>query len=339
MQAKDKTKDKALKTGGLNQPAHYGFLLLPNFPLVPYSGALESLRMANQFAGKTLYSWETLSVDGQPVTASCGVEIAPGKHRALIDDVAVKTNSASRFTAVFVVSGLKVRDAWSARLEAKLLHLAAEKIPLGALSTGAYLLAKAGLLDGYHASIHWDRLNATREEFPKVLFSDALFEVDRDRYTSSGGTSAIDLMLYLVSCEHGETLAQRVCDQLMLDHLRGQRDRQRIPLLRQFGRSQPRLREAAELMEANLEEPLSPDELAGYVGITRRQLERLFRSHLNCTPMQYYLGVRLDNARRLLLQTDKNIMDISISCGFATAAHFSKCYRDRFGCAPRDDRR
>lgn len=308
-----------------------GFLLVPDFPLVPYATTIESLRMTNQLLGKQCYVWENLTLDGQPVAASCGLEVAPASARG--------SRPMSDYSMVFVVAGLSIRAAWSARLGKWLNRWAKEGVPLGALSTGAYLLAKSGLLDGYRATIHWEYFNATRESFPNVFFVDSLYEIDRDRYTCGGGTSALDLILQLITRQHGANIAQQICDQLMVDRLRDEKSRQKIPLSHQLGTSQPRLREAAQLMEANMEEPLSPDELASYVGVTRRQLERLFRTYLDCTPMQYYLGLRLDNARRLLIHTEKSILDISIACGFATAAHFSKCYRDRFGCAPRDDRR
>jgi transcriptional regulator GlxA family with amidase domain len=278
---------------------------VPGFPLVPYSAAIETLRMANNLQRENLYTWETVTISGHPVAASSGLEVIP--KRAAI--------STTSFSSLFVCGGIKIRDAWKPNMGGWLQMLAKKKIPLGALSTGSYLLAKAGLLEGYRCAIHWDRLATTREEFPNVQFSNAIYEIDRDRYTCAGGITAIDMMLHLISLDHGKEL----------DH--------------EIGTSQPRLTEAAILMAANLEEPLSIEELASYVGVSRRQLERLFRCYLDRTPTQYYIGLRLKDARRLLMQTEKSITEISIYCGFASAGHFSKCYRDEFGLPPRADRK
>jgi len=178
-----------------------------------------------------------------------------------------------------------------------------------------------------------------REEFPKTQFSDDLFQIDRDRITCAGGQASLDMMLKIISDVHGPTLSAHISEQFMCERIRGTEDRQRIPLQLHLGANQPKLTEAVILMEANLEEPISLDELSSYVGISRRQLERLFQKHLNCVPTRYYLNLRLNRARLLLLQTSKSIVDIALACGFISAPHFSKCYRDMFGIPPRDERR
>jgi len=310
-------------------PRHFGFLIVPGFPLVPYSSAIETLRMANRLQRQNLYTWETVTIDGKPVSASSGLEVMPKRS----------ATSITSFSSMFVCGGIKIRDTWLPELGAWLKVLANKGVPLGALSTGSYLLAKAGLLDGYRCAIHWDRLATTREEFPRVSFSNSIYEIDRDRYTCAGGITAIDMMLHLISLEHGKQLTQAISDQLVLDRMRCTLDQQRIPLHHEIGTSQPKMTEAATLMAANLEEPLSIEELANYVNVSRRQLERLFRCNLDCTPTHYYVGLRLKAARRLLMQTEKSITEISLFCGFASAGHFSKCYRDEFGLPPRADRK
>ena len=207
------------------------------------------------------------------------------------------------------------------------------------MCTGAYLLARAGLLDGYRCTIHWENIASLREEFPAVIVSDDLFVIDRDRITSAGGQAATDMMLKLIEQRHGNAIAAHVSEQMLCDRMRGTSDRQRIPLHLSIGTNQPKLTEAVTLMEANIEEPISLDELSNYVGISRRQLERLFQKHLNCVPTRYYLNLRLNRARLLLLQTSKSIVEIALACGFISAPHFSKCYRDLFGIPPRDERR
>ncbi len=297
--------------------------------MIAFAAAIDTLRLANRVSGKEIYTWETFSPNDDAIKASNGLEIKPDK----------KLSEVKNLETLFVCGGTKIRDAWTDSIGKWLRQQDRPNIILGSLCTGTYILAKAGLLDGYRCTIHWENISSTREEFPQLNITDDVYEIDRNRYTCAGGTTAIDMMHHLLSIHHGRQLAASVSEEFLIDHVRGMTDRQRIPLRQQIGTSQPKLTEAVMLMESNIEDPLTPDELSSLVKISRRQLERLFRSYLNCTPTQYYLGLRLRNARRLLLQTDKAIIDISLVCGFSSAPHFSKCYRDMFGLPPRDERR
>jgi len=309
---------------------HFGFLLVPNYSMIAFSLAIESLRMANRAAEKKLYTWSVYTLDGQPLKASNGLEIKP-------DD---SIENAKEMKICFVCSGVEVTSGWSKALQFALRKIASRKrIILGALCTGSYLLARAGLLDGYKCTIHWENITSMREEFPNAHFSDDLFQIDRDRITCAGGQASLDMMLKIIGDAHGPKLAANISEQFMCERIRGTEDRQRVPLHLHLGANQPKLTEAVTLMEANLEEPISLDELSAYVGISRRQLERLFQKHLNCVPTRYYLNLRLNRARLLLLQTSKSIVDIALACGFISAPHFSKCYRDMFSIPPRDERR
>ena len=309
---------------------HFGFFLVENYSMIAFSLAIESLRMANRAAKKTLYTWCIYTLDGKPVKASNGLDVTPDDSIDHADDMKI----------CFVCSGVDVADCWSKPLQFALRKIAARQpVILGALCTGSYLLARAGLLDGYKCTIHWENIASMREEFPMAHFSDDLFQIDRDRITCAGGQAALDMMLKLISEAHGAKLAAHISEQFMCERIRSTEDRQRVPLHLHLGANQPKLTEAVMLMEANLEEPISLDELSSYVGISRRQLERLFQKHLNCVPTRYYLNLRLKRARLLLLQTSKSIVDIALACGFISAPHFSKCYRDMFGIPPRDERR
>jgi|TARA_B110001452_G_C15125516_1_gene392253 transcriptional regulator GlxA family with amidase domain len=201
------------------------------------------------------------------------------------------------------------------------------------------VLATAGLLDGYECTIHWENLASMREEFPRLKITSSLFVIDRDRYTCAGGISSIDLMLNLVASIHGHQLVQQISEQFTCDRVRTEKDAQRAPLQYLIGASQPRLVDAVLLMESNIEEPLTLDEVASYVGISRRQLERLFNRYLSRAPSRYYLELRLSRARLLLLQTSIPVIDVAITCGFSTAPHFSKCYSDLYGKPPSSERR
>lgn len=313
-----------------HKPEHFGFLLVPNYSMIAFSLAVEALRMANRAAEKDLYSWSIYTQDGNSLKASNGLEVMP--------DGSIEY--ATEMSICFVCGGINITDTWTKPLQFALRKIASRKhISLGALCTGSYLLARAGLLDGYKCTIHWENIASMREEFPKAIFSDDLFQIDRDRITCAGGQASLDMMLKIIGDRHGAKLAAHISEQFMCERIRGTDDRQRVPLHLHLGANQPKLTEAVTLMEANLEEPISLDELSSYVGISRRQLERLFQKHLSCVPTRYYLNLRLGRARLMLLQTSKSIVDIALACGFISAPHFSKCYRDMFGIPPRDERR
>jgi transcriptional regulator GlxA family with amidase domain len=306
----------------------YGFLLVNKYSMIALTSAIEPLRMANRLSGKTLYVWQTFTLDGSPACASNGLILEP--------EGALET--AKDFDVIFVCAGVDVSDVYTKHLHHSLVKMAHDRIKLGSLCTGSYLLARSGLLDGYKCTIHWEHIASMREEFSHVTVSDELFELDRDRYTCAGGNASLDMMLTLISDSHGGTLSANISEQFMCDRIRSQSDRQRAPLQQHLGASQPKLIEAITLMEANIEEPISIDELSKLVGVSRRQLERLFQKYVNCVPTRYYMDLRLNCSRRLLLQTGKSIIDISLACGFVSPPHFSKCYRDFFGLPPRDER-
>jgi len=308
---------------------HYGFLLLPNYSMIAVSSAIEPLRMANRLSNERLYKWPVITLDGAPVTASNNLIIAP--------DYAI--DEMPPVDILFVCSGDEVTGVFTKDLQKQLCKLDRQGVPLGGLCTGSYLLAKSGLLDGYRCTIHWENMESMREEYPHTLLSNELYAVDRDRYTCAGGIAPLDMMLMLITATNGGKLSANISEQFMCDRIRDSNDRQRTPLKTHQGLNQPKLIETITLMEANIEEPMSLDELSHYVGVSRRQLERLFQKYLHCVPTRYYMELRLNCARRLLLQTDKSVVDVSLACGFVSAPHFSKCYRDLFGIPPRDERR
>jgi transcriptional regulator GlxA family with amidase domain len=308
---------------------HIGFVMLPEYTLSTFSNAVGILRMANRLSGKELYHWSLHSVGGQSVVSSAGLELA-------LDG---GLDAASEADIMLVCGGYSVKSHCDKPLLDGLRKMAKRKIPMGGICTGSYALAAAGLLDGYRCTIHWENLASLREEFPKLEISSSLFVIDRDRYTCSGGISSIDLMLNLVASIHGHQLVQQISEQFTCDRVRTEKDAQRAPLKYLIGASQPRLVEAVTLMENNIEEPLTLDEISNFVGISRRQLERLFNRYLHCAPSRYYLELRLYRARLLLLQTSIPVIDVAISCGFSTAPHFSKCYSDLYSKPPSSERR
>jgi len=217
-----------------------------------------------------------------------------------------------------------------------LRRAAAAGATIGSLCIASHVLARAGLLEGYRCTIHWENLAGFTESFPDVDATGELFTIDRKRFTCAGGTVALDLMLHRIAGTHGEALAVGVAEQLLHDKIRTGSARQHLAI-----RPDPRIdREevagAITLMQDNLEQPLEIADIAARIGYSRRSLERLFRLSLDCAPAHYYLRLRLQRAQQLLAQTRMSVTDVSLACGFVSATHFSKSYRAAFGTAPRD---
>jgi transcriptional regulator GlxA family with amidase domain len=292
------------------------------------ASAIDALRMANRLTQRDVYEWTIVSLDGRPVVASNGLALSP----------TVPIEAMGPANIVFVCGGVDIKQAVTPALLLELRRLAQRHVALGSLCTGGYALAKAGLLDKYRAVIHWENMSALQEEFPRVLLSDQLFVIDRDRYTCSGGIAPLDLMLNIIQQHQGRDIAPMISEQFILDRIRGDQDRQHIPLKAQVGLFHPNVIEAAKLMHDHIEEPISLNDVAATVGVSRRQIERLFKRHVGQVPTRYYLDMRLRRARELLLQTSMSILDIAVACGFQSPPHFSKCYRMLFGHTPSMER-
>lgn len=319
--------------GDIRDVETVAFLLIPNFSMIAFTSAVEPLRIANRLSGRTLYRWPLISKDGAPVVASNGISVQVDLAMTGLELGA----GADRLT-VLLSSGIGAERYQDREVFAWLRRLDSRGVTLGALCTGAHVLARAGLLNGHRCTIHWENLPGFIEAFPDIEASADLFEIDGKRLTCSGGTAALDLVLYRIAERHGQQLATRVSEQCLMDRIRGPHDRQRLPIRTRLGVHHPKLVMAVELMEANIEEPLDQETLSHYVGVSRRQLERLFRRHMRRPPAQYYLELRLERARHLLYQTDMPIMDIACACGFVSASHFSTSYRQMFGKTPRGER-
>ena len=316
------------------QPEVIGFFMVPSFSMIAFASAIEPLRLANRLSEKALYEWVLISRDGGPVTASNGISVNP--HFAMTD---YDSNMASReMPTLILVSGVGAEVYNDQDTFGWLRRLDRQGADIGALCTGAHVLARAGLLDDKVCTLHWENIPSFRETYPDIEVTDDLFEIDGNRFTCSGGTAALDLMLHLIRTEHDEDLANRVSEECILDRVRGGQDHQRMPLAVRLGVDNRKLIDSIHMMETHLEEPLSQEELAAAVGISRRQLERLFQRHVGRPPNRYYMQLRLDRARKLLLQTDMAIVDVAMACGFVSASHFAKCYRQFYGVTPRQAR-
>ncbi len=303
-------------------------VMVPEFTMMPVTSVIEPLRLANRLAEKPLYSWTLHSVDGQPVAASSGiVTIANGDLESIPPDA-----------AVIICGGLNIQHHTDKRLLSWLRKISRKGVDIGAVCTGAHILAEAGLLDGYRCTIHWENLPGFTEAFPDIDVTGGLFEIDEDRFTSAGGTTALDMMLSLITTQHGPDMAAQVAETILHSPIRHHSENQRLSLPARIGARHPKLVSIIEKMEENLEDPLSPSLLAKQAGLSTRQLERLFRRYLDRSPKRYYLELRLKKARSLLLQTDMSVINVALACGFSSPSHFSKCYRAYYGRTPYRER-
>jgi len=304
------------------------FVLLQDFSMLSFASAVECLRIANRMSGKTLYTWELAGEGGELVSCSAGTTFK------LDNDL----GELSRDDTIMICGGLDIQINTTKRLLGWLRREARKGASIGGLCTGAYTMAKAGLLDGKKATIHWENRDSFFEEFDEVDLTKSVFVIEGNRMTTAGGTSSIDLFLKLIADDHGEELGNAVADQMIYSSIRTDQDTQRLSTPTRIGVRHPKLSLVIQMMEANIEEPISPSVLAKDVGMSTRQLERLFRRYLNRSPKRYYMELRLQKARNLLMQTDMSVINVALACGFASPSHFSKCYRAHYDTTPYRER-
>ncbi|MDO8985887.1 GlxA family transcriptional regulator [Cypionkella sp.] len=319
---------KATQVEKADVPRRFVFLLLDKFTMMSFAGALEPLRVANRASGVALYSWALAGEGGLEVRCSNG---AAFKLDMGLDEI-------EREDVVLVCGGLDIQRSTTKNVLNWLRREARRGVVIGGICTGSYTMAKAGLLDGKKATIHWENQDSFLEEFENVKLTRSIFVMDGNRWSTAGGTSPIDLMLKVVATDHGENLANTVADQLIYSSIRTDQDTQRLSIPTRIGVRHPKLSQVIQMMENAIEDPMSPADLAEDVGMSTRQLERLFRRYLNRSPKRYYMELRLQKARNLLMQTDMSVINVALACGFASPSHFSKCYRSHYNTTPYRER-
>ena len=312
-----------------DRPTLITFVLIEQFSMLSVASAIEPLRQANRLLGREAYAWRLISHDGAPVPASNSITVTV--------DGTITDDQPTDF--LFVCAGLDADPPYRARLNAGLQRAARGDAVLGSLSAGTLILARAGLLEGYRSTIHWEFQPAFQEEFPELDTSPGLYVIDRDRWTGSGGITGMDMMLGLIERDHGTALSRSVGNQFQIDQIRNAAIHQRPGHMARMDTLPTPLQQAVNMMLANIEEPLRMDELAEQLDLNLRRMERMFNAHLNAAPAQFYRRLRLEKARDLLLHTNLPTLEVACLTGFSSSSHFAMAYQRQFGQRPSEARK
>jgi transcriptional regulator GlxA family with amidase domain len=319
---------------GASAQRTFSFYLLPDFSLQAFSCAVEVLQLANEVIGRNVYRWRAVSEDGQPATSSCGIAVGINGNLQTERDNAHKLD----LTSAVVICGGRVVPRANRQLDAWLRSCRQHGIPLISIGSGTIVVARAGLADGRRCAVHWEQLPLFCERFPEIQATQTAFENDGDLHTCSGGDAPFDMFRHLVQLDQGSDVVSRICEKAIAFRSRSAGERQRLPLHSQVKLNHKSVMKVIGLMEAHIDDPVPLDKLVALSRISRRQIERLFARELKCSPYRYYMELRLERAQLLLASTNLSIIEVAVACGFISPSHFSKVYRDAYGCAPHETR-
>ncbi|MBE0555321.1 MAG: GlxA family transcriptional regulator [Rhodobacteraceae bacterium] len=306
------------------EPVPVTFILLPDFTMLAFSSAIEPLRMANQLTGQELFRWQVLTEDGKPAACSNGLAV-------VADGSWTGTQPEG---LIFVVSGVEPEGKASAALADWLRGLWRRGRVVGGLCTGAYALARAGILKGRRFTLHWENIEGFSESWPGLEPARQVFTIEDRVMTCAGGVAAADLMLKIIHDRFGAKLSQEVMNMCLLTQRRSEADHQTTSLAARLGTRHDKLLQAAAFLEARIEEEFDLDACADHLDLSRRQIERLFHRYLGTTPVRYMNDLRLARGRALLAETDMKVTEVAVACGYASTSHFSKSFRKKYGVSP-----
>lgn len=311
-------------------PQQVVFLLLDHFSMSTFSVALDACVTANLIYSRKLYQMQTCGIDQPRALSDLGIAIPTD---GVLDDLELDANSV-----LVVCGGYRNELGPLPKLTTKLHEAAQRGATLCGIWNGSYYLSAAGTVDDIPVAIHQDNRALMRECFPEQELSYAAYSAGPGRYTCAGPNSVLDMMLDMISDQQGGACAQSIEEVIGRDRTSAEGECSSSLMLSDPQAPQA-LKDSILLMEKNIDEPLPVNEIAELVGISRRQIERLFNRHVGSSPARYYLECRLTQARQLLLQSNLSITDVSVACGFVSSTHFSRSYRRLFGHPPTDVRR
>ncbi len=308
----------------VGEPLMVTFILLAKFTMLAFSAAVEPLRMANQLTGQELFRWQVLTEDGAPMACSNGLQVvANGAWGGTMPE-----------GMIFVCSGVEPEGKASAALADWLRALWRRGRVVGGLCTGAYALARAGILKGKRFTLHWENIDGFAESHPGLVPARQVFTIEDRVMTSAGGVASADLMLQIIHDRYGAKLSLEVMNMCLLTQRRAPEDHQTASLAARLGTRHDKLLQAAAFLEARVEEEFDLDACAAHLDLSRRQIERLFHRHLNTTPVRFMNDLRLQRGRALLGETDMKVTEVAVACGYASTSHFSKSFRKKYGVSP-----
>ena len=309
---------------------NFCFFLQENFSMMALTSALDALRTANLLSEKELYTFRLVSLDGGPVCSDLGFSTMADQSLAQL--------KLNHIDALVICGGLRVELQAPLPLINFLRLSDVRKKTLGSLWNGLFALAQAGVMDGRSGVVHRENKASFRERYTSVSLKDKAYIIGEHCFSCAGGNSALDMMLELMLVHRGKPFVRGICDILTCDRINDTGES--AFLSEQIDAKLPEtLKDVIALMENNMEEVLSAQEMASLVGITRRQIERQFQRYLASTPTRFYLELRLKRCHQLLTQTSLSMSDISLACGFVSYPHFSKCYRQYFEVTPSHTRK
>jgi transcriptional regulator GlxA family with amidase domain len=306
------------------QKRRIGILPIDGFAAMSYAALTEPMRAANLLARRTLYEMVNFSVTGHPVQSSAAMVVMPQ----------AKVGQDQALDYLFVVAGGDPMGFSDRSAMTWLTRLARAGVPLGGVSGGPIILARAGLMAGRRMTVHWEHATALAEISPHLVIERSLYVIDRDRVTCAGGSAPMDLMHALITQHHGKAFATLVSDWFMHTDVRPSAGPQRAGLVERVGSNNAAILDAVEAMEDNVAEPVTLDDLAETTGLSARQLNRLFTEKLGRPTMRYYRELRLEKAQSLLRNSPLSLTEIALATGFANSSHFSRAYAAQFGQPP-----
>ncbi|MGF1554234.1 MAG: GlxA family transcriptional regulator [Paracoccaceae bacterium] len=309
-----------------------GFIVVAEFSLICLTAAIEPMRFANTALGRAAYDWRLIGPGGT-VRASSGLSLGLDLP---LDALPGRLNE---FDALIVVTSYLTATPHDDAVSAVLRRAARRGLILGSLSAGAFALARAGLLDGYRCTIHWEYQPAFEEAFPDVECSSGLFVIDRGRWTGSGGISSMDMMLHMIAADHGPRIARLVANNFQVDRIRNAGFEQRPGALERLETLPEPVQRVVALMRGHIEHPLGMAEIASIAGLNLRRIERLFQAHLGESPASFYRRLRLERAREILMHTTLSALEAALMTGFTSSSHFAMAYQRQHGIRPSETRR
>jgi transcriptional regulator GlxA family with amidase domain len=311
------------------EPLDLDILVLPQSTLMLVAAVVEPLRAANRVLGQRLYRWRLVGREASPVATTSGIPIP----------VAGAFGASRRAAPLFVVASYDWQGSATPALIRVLRQAAGTRPAIVGIESGSWLLATAGLLDGHRATTHWEDFDDFESRFPDVELVRRRYVIDGTRATTGGSLPTLDLMLEILRRRQGYSLAMEVSKLFIYDPAGGRETDYRAPSVGNLRALDARVANAVEFMEATIDDPLSIDDIAAQVGVTARYLQTLFKASLGATPHAHYLALRLNRARRLVIETRQPMIDIATQAGFASAAAFSRCYRAHYRESPTETRR